>query len=77
MHQLKEVLDQLPAYSFFLLNHQVFGESILNDAVAIVLTTTVLESDLPEMAHLSTIQQVWHGIYRFLVIFLGLSLIHI
>lgn len=49
----------------------MFGESILNDAVAIVLTTTVLESNLPEMAELSTMQQVWHGVGRFLVIFLG------
>lgn len=49
----------------------MFGESILNDAVAIVLTTTVLESNLPEMAELSTLEQVWHGITRFLVIFLG------
>ena len=46
------------------LNMLVFGESILNDAVAIVLTTTVLESDLPEMAALSTMEQVSHGIYR-------------
>lgn len=49
----------------------MFGESILNDAVAIVLTTTVLESDLPEMAELSTLAQVVHGSVRFVVIFLG------
>lgn len=49
----------------------VFGESILNDAVAIVLTTTVLESEEPEMAALSTMGQVMHGISRFLAIFLG------
>ncbi len=50
---------------------KVFGESILNDAVAIVLTTTVLESNSPEMAELTTMQQVGHGVGRFLVVFVG------
>ena len=54
---------------------QVFGESILNDAVAIVLTTTVLESDTPEMAALSTLGQISHGVSRFLAIFLGSAVI--
>ena len=49
----------------------VFGESILNDAVAIVLTTTVVESSSPEMAQLTSAEQIFHGIHRFLVIFLG------
>ncbi|KZS12432.1 Sodium/hydrogen exchanger [Daphnia magna] len=35
------------------LNMLVFGESILNDAVAIVLTTTILEIDSPEMNDMS------------------------
>ena len=51
------------------LNMLVFGESILNDAVAIVLTTTVLESAVA--TDLTSMQQLWHGIGRFLVIFLG------
>ncbi len=53
------------------LNMLVFGESILNDAVAIVLTTTVVESELPEMAELTSTQQVFTGIKRFIGIFLG------
>ncbi len=53
------------------LNMLVFGESILNDAVAIVLTTTVVESARPEMAQMSNSEQVLHGIQRFIGIFLG------
>lgn len=53
------------------LNMLVFGESILNDAVAIVLTTTVVESQQLMEAGMSNIQQIGHGIYRFFVIFLG------
>jgi len=53
------------------LNMLVFGESILNDAVAIVLTTTVVESSRPEMAAMSNSEQAWHGIQRFVGIFLG------
>ena len=36
-----------------ILNMLVFGESILNDAVAIVLTTTVLESGMFVTGHLN------------------------
>lgn len=53
------------------LNMLVFGESILNDAVAIVLTATVVESGQPQMANLSSTAQVLHGIHRFIVTFLG------
>ena len=53
------------------LNMLVFGESILNDAVAIVLTATVVESSRPEMAQMSNSEQIFHGIQRFIVIFLG------
>ena len=53
------------------LNMLVFGESILNDAVAIVLTATVVESSSPEMAQLTSSEQIFHGIRRFVVIFLG------
>lgn len=51
--------------------NQVFGESILNDAVAIVLTTTVLESGSPGMENLTSLEQVGYGILRFVVVFLG------
>ena len=50
---------------------QVFGESILNDAVAIVLTTTVLESEEPHLAELTGLQQLWQGTLRFVGIFIG------
>lgn len=53
------------------LNMLVFGESILNDAVAIVLTSTVVESSRPEMAMMSTSEQFVHGVQRFLVMFFG------
>jgi len=43
----------------------------LNDAVAIVLTATVVESARPEMAALTNYEQVSYGIQRFLGIFLG------
>lgn len=52
-----------------ILNMLVFGESILNDAVSIVLATTVLESASPEMAVMSTGQAVLHGIGRFFMMF--------
>uniref|UniRef100_A0A0K2USV0 Sodium/hydrogen exchanger n=1 Tax=Lepeophtheirus salmonis TaxID=72036 RepID=A0A0K2USV0_LEPSM len=54
-----------------ILNMLVFGESILNDAVAIVLTSTVIESGSESMVDLTTGEQVIHGIWRFLVVFVG------
>lgn len=48
------------------LNMLVFGESILNDAIAIVLTTSVLESNNPEM---SSSEAVLTGINRFCLMF--------
>lgn len=48
------------------LNMLVFGESILNDAISIVLTTTVLESDGPVM---STGEAIAAGFYRFCMMF--------
>ncbi|XP_037085054.1 sodium/hydrogen exchanger 8-like [Pollicipes pollicipes] len=53
------------------LNMLVFGESILNDAVAIVLTTTVLESDSPAMAHMSSSEALLHGVGRFCFMFVA------
>lgn len=53
------------------LNMLVFGESILNDAVAIVLTTTVVESSKLMSEGVSSTEQVFQGIYRFIVCFLG------
>merc|ERR1712062_247402 len=46
------------------------GESILNDAVAIVLTATVVES-AGSGASMTNTEQVFYGIQRFVVIFLG------
>jgi len=51
------------------LNMLVFGESILNDAVAIVLTATVVESASSES--MTNTEQVFYVIQRFIVIFLG------
>lgn len=53
------------------LNMLVFGESILNDAVAIVLTTTILEIDTPESALMSTAQLILHGVGRFCLMFVA------
>ncbi|XP_049860223.1 sodium/hydrogen exchanger 8-like [Schistocerca gregaria] len=48
------------------LNMLVFGESILNDAVAIVLTTSILESNNPAM---TSSEAVLTGINRFCLMF--------
>ena len=53
------------------LNMLVFGESILNDAVAIVLTTTIIESGGPEMADIGVLSQIGSGITRFFGVFFG------
>ncbi|KAF0303295.1 Sodium/hydrogen exchanger 8 [Amphibalanus amphitrite] len=53
------------------LNMLVFGESILNDAVAIVLTATVLESDSPAMAHMTSTEALLHGVGRFCFMFVA------
>ena len=49
----------------------VFGESILNDAVAIVLTTTIMESGGPDMADIGVFSQIGGGITRFFGVFFG------
>jgi len=53
------------------LNMLVFGESILNDAVAIVLTTVVIESGAPGLEDVTAGQQILDGILRFAGVFLG------
>ena len=40
------------------LNMLVLGESILNDAVAIVLTTTIVESSFSAESGMSTTEQI-------------------
>jgi len=57
------------------LNMLVFGESILNDAVAIVLTNTVIESGNLVGVSLST--QIYQGILRFCGVFAGSAAIGI
>jgi len=52
------------------LNMLVFGESILNDAVAIVLTTTILES-AEESGEVGVAQQLGSGVLRFCAVFFG------
>ena len=49
----------------------VFGESILNDAVAIVLTTTIMESGGDEMADIGVFSQIAGGFTRFFGVFFG------
>lgn len=53
------------------LNMLVFGESILNDAVSIVLATTILEAGQPGATILSTGQRVLNGLLRFCAVFFG------
>ncbi len=52
------------------LNMLVFGESILNDAVAIVLTTTIVESASVD-ADVGVGSQIGHGLVRFATVFFG------
>ncbi|CAG0881088.1 unnamed protein product [Cyprideis torosa] len=54
-----------------LLTMLVFGESILNDAVAIVLTRTVLESTGPGMENAGFFFEAWTGIQKFFLMFFG------
>nr|XP_022320034.1 sodium/hydrogen exchanger 8-like isoform X1 [Crassostrea virginica] len=49
----------------------VFGESVLNDAVSIVLTTTVLEYAKPSVQMTSKTEAVFSAAGRFLVMFFG------
>ncbi|RWS30428.1 sodium/hydrogen exchanger 8-like protein [Leptotrombidium deliense] len=51
------------------LNMLVFGESILNDAVSIVLATTALEAGLPSAQTLTTAARVFQGVGRFFIVF--------
>lgn len=51
------------------LNMLVLGESILNDAVSIVLATTILQASSPSMSAMSAGAAVLHGIGRFFLMF--------
>ena len=57
------------------LNMLVFGESILNDAVAIVMTIAVIESD--SNADIGIMGQLGGGISRFFGVFFGSAAIGI
>jgi sodium/hydrogen exchanger 8 len=46
-----------------------FGESMLNDAVAIVLASTALEMNAVDMRHLSTFTISCYAISRFMAMF--------
>lgn len=46
-----------------------FGESMLNDAVSIVLASTALEMNSVDLSHLSTLGICRYAIYRFLCMF--------
>ena len=59
-----QVLDVDPV-----LNMLVFGESILNDAVAIVMTIAVIESD--SNVDVGIFTQIGGGISRFFGVFFG------
>ncbi|CAG0882539.1 unnamed protein product [Darwinula stevensoni] len=51
------------------LNMLVFGESILNDAVAIVLTMTALEIGMPSWESMTLSEAFFHGMGRFGLVF--------
>lgn len=51
----------------------VFGESVLNDAVSIVLTTTFLELQNPELADVSGAMKFFTGVWHFCLMFFASS----
>lgn len=53
----------------------VFGESILNDAVAIVLATTALELNRSTLTAVSGSDAILNGVVRFCVVFFGSAII--
>lgn len=67
-----QVLDVDPV-----LNMLVFGESILNDAVAIVMTIAVIESADSSQADVGILSQIGGGLSRFFGVFFGSAAIGI
>ena len=59
------------------LNMLVFGESILNDAVAIVMTIAVIESADSSQADVGILSQIGGGLSRFFGVFFGSAAIGI
>ncbi|XP_041455222.1 sodium/hydrogen exchanger 8-like [Lytechinus variegatus] len=60
-----------------LLNMLVFGESILNDAVSIVLSNTVIALDSPAMANVSALHAFGYAVGSFCIMFFASSLLGI
>ena len=51
----------------------VFGESVLNDAVAIVMTTTILLMSHADYAAMSGVSLLFFGLKHFMVMFFASS----
>ncbi|XP_071959246.1 sodium/hydrogen exchanger 8-like [Antedon mediterranea] len=60
-----------------LLNMMVFGESILNDAVSIVMSNTVMMLNSPEMADISSTHAFFSGVMYFFFMFITSAFIGI
>ncbi|XP_072013039.1 sodium/hydrogen exchanger 8-like isoform X1 [Amphiura filiformis] len=60
-----------------LLNMLVFGESILNDAVSIVLSNTVIALNSPALSQASSLEALWYAVSSFCIMFFASAAIGI